>query len=378
MPLDFRSSTSMTLGAEIELQLIDPETKDLTPAAPSVLERLRPVTTKVKPELFRSMLEISTDVCHDVRQVRADLLESLMRVREVTDTMNVQLACSGSHPFARHSQRIIYPSARYADLIDRNRWLARRFMVFGLHVHVGMRDGNHAIAMLNAMLQYQAHLLALSASSPFWQGTDTGLASCRITVYEALPTAGHPCTFDDWDSFSLAYQAMVESRAIASIKDIWWDIRPHPDIGTVEVRVCDAPPTFTRLVALVALVQSLFAWFDQRYRDGEPFPAPPYWVMRENKWRASRWGLDADIVLDASGRTANLKDEIFSLLERLAPLARTLRCAEELASLGGDLEASASYRRQRQVAEETGSLPAVVSALAAELEADTAMPAAPS
>jgi len=362
----------MTLGAEIELQLLDPDTKDLTPAAPAVLERLRGVTTKVKPELFRAMLEISTDICRDVRQIQADLADSLGRVREVTDAMGVQLASAGSHPFARHSQRIIYPAERYANLIDRNRWLARRFMVFGLHVHVGMRDGDHAIAMVNGMLQYAPHLLALSASSPFWQGNDTGLASCRITVYEALPTAGHPCTFDDWKAFAAAYEAMVASRAISSIKDIWWDIRPHPDIGTVEVRVCDAPTTLSRLVALVALVQTLFAWFDQRYRDGEPFPAPPYWIMRENKWRASRWGVEADIVLDETGRTANLKDEIGGLLAQLAPLARTLRCGEELASLAVGLADGMSYDRQRRVAQETGGLQAVVASLVAELDADTA------
>ncbi|HEX9581508.1 MAG TPA: glutamate--cysteine ligase [Gemmatimonadales bacterium] len=370
--MDFRSSTEMTLGAEIELQLLDPDTKDLTPAAPAVLERLRGVTTKVKPELFRAMLEISTDICRDVRQIQADLADSLGRVREVTDAMGVQLASAGSHPFARHSQRIIYPAERYANLIDRNRWLARRFMVFGLHVHVGMRDGDHAIAMVNGMLQYAPHLLALSASSPFWQGNDTGLASCRITVYEALPTAGHPCTFDDWKAFAAAYEAMVASRAISSIKDIWWDIRPHPDIGTVEVRVCDAPTTLSRLVALVALVQTLFAWFDQRYRDGEPFPAPPYWIMRENKWRASRWGVEADIVLDETGRTANLKDEIGGLLAQLAPLARTLRCGEELASLAVGLADGMSYDRQRRVAQETGGLQAVVASLVAELDADTA------
>jgi carboxylate-amine ligase len=364
----------MTIGAEIELQLLDPETKDLTPAAPSLLERLGGKSSKVKPELFRAMLEISTDVCRDIREVRADLAESLGRVREAADALGVWLACAGTHPFARHSQRIIYPAERYANLIDRNRWLARRFMVFGLHVHVGMRDGDHAMAMINGMLRYTPHVLALSASSPFWQGTDTGLASCRITMYEALPTAGHPCTFDDWKSFESAYQAMVASRAIGSIKDVWWDIRPHPDIGTVELRVCDAPTTLSRLVALVGLVQTLYAWLDQRYRDGEPFSAPPYWIMRENKWRASRWGVEADIVLDEAGSTGNLKAEIRGLLERLAPLARTLRCGEEVASLANGLEGSLSYDRQRQVAKDAGSLEAVAASLVAELDADTPTP----
>lgn len=360
----------MTLGAEIELQLVDAESKDLTPAAPDILDRLRGTTLNVKPELYQAMLEITSGVCRDVDELHADLAGSLRLVRDAAAPLGVLLAFAGTHPFARHSERLVFPDARYTELIDRNQWVLRRFMVFGLHVHVGMRDGDHAMAMINAMLRYHPHLLALSASSPFWQGSDTGLASSRITVFEALPTAGHPCTFDDWQTFELAYDAMLASRAITSIKDIWWDIRPHPDLGTVEVRVCDTPTTLSRVAALTALIQTLFTWFDQRYKDGESFSAPPYWMIRENKWRASRWGIEADIVLDAEGRTAKLKDEIERLLERLVQVSRSLRCDEHLARLGDGLDGGLSYDRQRAVAAESGSLQAVVASLVDELAAD--------
>jgi len=368
-PLEFTPSPRMTLGVEIELQVLDAASRDLTPGAPRLLERFAD-DSHIKAELLQAMLEINTGVCDDVAQARRDLAAASDRLRAAGREMGLSFAAAGSHPFARWRERLVYPSERFHALIDRNRWLARRLMIFGLHVHVGMRDGPHAVAMLNGMLAYLPHLLAVSASSPFWQQYDTGLASSRITVFEALPTAGHPCTFRTWPEFQRLYDSMARSRAVGSIKDIWWDIRPHPDYGTVEVRICDCLPTLSETAAVVALIQLLYARLDAEYREDRPVDPPPYWIMRENKWRASRWGLDAEIVLDDEGHTRLLRDDLARLMPELEPLASALRCSAELRRLGEMLERGPSYERQRRVFEKTRRYEAVAEALEQEFATD--------
>lgn len=369
--LEFRPSPQMTLGVELELQLVDAGTKDLTPLAPLILERTAG-NPKIKPEVFRAMLEVNSSPCTSVAELRADLAGTLVRLQQVCAEFGVEVASAGSHPFARHVGRVLYPGERYEHLLDRHRWLLRRLMVFGVHVHIGVRDGDHAAAMINAVLHYLPHLLALSASSPFWHGGDTGLASSRITIFEALPTAGHPCTFADWDEFVRAYTAMVRSGAIGSIKDIWWDVRPHPDLGTVELRICDALPTLTETLGLVALVQCLFAWLDARYQEGTAFPPPPYWILRENKWRASRWGLEAEIVLNDSGATRLLRDALQEVTETVEPFALALGCADELGTARAVMRSGPSYERQRRVFAATNSLQAVTESLIGEFRTDLA------
>jgi carboxylate-amine ligase len=359
----------MTLGVEIELQVIDPATRDLTPAAPRLLERLGP-GVRVEPELMQSMIEIRTEICNTVADVARDLAETTARLRVAGRELGVAFSAAGSHPFARWPDRIVSPGDRYQVLIDRNRWLARRLVIFGLHVHVGMRDGEHAVAMLNGMLSYLPHVLALSASSPFWEGHDTGLASSRITLFEALPNGGHPCTYHSWAEFQSLYRAMTRARAVTSIKDFWWDIRLHPDLGTVELRICDGLSTISEAVALVALVQLLYARLDDHHRAGQRLDPPPDWILRENKWRASRWGLDAEIVLDHEGRTAVLREVLRALLRELAPAAAAHGTTTELERLARLIERGPSYVRQRLAFQETPRLEAVVDAMVNEFAED--------
>ncbi len=373
MPLPFAPSDPLTLGVELELQLIDAESRDLTPAASQVFERLGGPRSNIKPEIFQAMLEVSTGICRDVTDVRRDLDAVLAEVRQAADALGLRLASAGSHPFARHRERLVYPAERYQGLIDRNRWVARRLMVFGLHVHVGMRDAESAQGVINGLLPFLPHLLAFSASSPFWQGSDTGLASSRISIFEALPTAGHPCTFRDWRDFECVYDAMVASGAIRSIKDLWWDVRPQPDYGTIEIRVCDGLPTLREIVALVGVVHSLCAWLDARYAAGERPDPPSMWTLRENKWRASRWGLDADVIVADDGRTRPLREEFVDLLERLAPWAAQCGAAGALADAARILAAPLSYERQRALFARHGSLLPVTDALIRELATDRAV-----
>lgn len=377
MGLEFRHSPEITLGVEMELQLLHQATSDLEPAALRLFERLRQGQDEppaegghIKPELFQAMIEVNTGICRDIAQVRFDLERTVARARDAADAVGIDLAAAGSHPFARHRERLIYPDDRYRTLIDRNRWLAQRLMIFGLHVHLGVRDGDHAMAMINGLTHYLPHLLALSASSPYWQGSDTGLASSRITIFEALPTAGHACTFDSWRDFERTYDSMLASRAITSIKDLWWDVRPHPGYGTVEIRICDGPPTLSEAISLVALVQALAVSLDGQLRDGRRFHAPAYWILRENKWRASRWGLEAEIVMDETGRTSLLRTEIQELIARLDGIAAALGSGGALSALAESLGRDPSYVRQRKIFQREQSLVAVAAALAREFRTD--------
>lgn len=364
METSFATSEPLTLGVELELQLVDWRSYDLVPAAPRILSTLGSKTERIKPEIFRAMIEINTGICRDVADVRRDLVQSLRHLHEAAAAHGVEVVSAGTHPFGLHSERLFYPSDRYAQLLERNAWIARRLLIFGLHVHVGMRSGDHAIATMNALSRYLGHLLALSASSPFWAGEDTGLASSRITIFEAIPTAGTPPSFDSWADLEAFASKMVASGSVGSMKDFWWDIRPSPGFGTLEVRICDSPATLDEILSIVALVQCLAAAADDRIEAGERQAAPPAWLLRENKWRAARHGLDAAVLVDDEARSVRLRDHIPELVRSLDAVARRHRCERELAQLVNMLERGTASERQRAVRGRTHSLPAVVEMLA--------------
>jgi glutamate---cysteine ligase / carboxylate-amine ligase len=337
----------MSIGVEVELQLLDRHTYDLTPASPKILAQVGFGNPKIKAEILQSMLEVNTSICRNANEVQEDLQASFGIVRDVCDEIGVKLASTGTHPFARYNERKIFPAKRYQDLIDRNQWIARRLMIFGLHVHVGMESGDDAIRMNNALLHYLPVILALSASSPFWQGEDTGLASSRITFFEALPTGGHPCLLKNWDDFIRLHSSMIRSEAIRSTKDIWWDIRPCPHYGTLEIRICDGPATLAETVSLVAFIHALCHWLRERMADGEKIPPPAYWVLRENKWRASRHGLDADFIINNRGDSIPMRKFIMTLLKRIEGISRRIGYTEHLEFLKTCMAQGLSYDRQR-------------------------------
>ena len=368
--LPFAQSEPHTLGVEMELQLIHPGTLDLNPVAPQIIQRWADRDSHVKPELLQSMIEVNTGVCRDAHEVDRDLRATLDVLVALARDAGARLASNGTHATARHWERLLYPSPRYQDLIDRNQFIARRLMIFGLHVHVGARDGHHCIWMSNGFLHYLPHLLALSASSPFWEGQDTGLASSRITVFEALPTGGHPCAVATWDDFQSLVRKLVRSRAIRDLKDIWWDIRPSPKFGTIEIRVCDGLPTVSETVALTALIHCLAISFDEHIAAGLQPPMLPDWLIRENKWRASRHGLDADLVVDNEGNSRPLRDELNDMLDRLSPIAETLGYERYFDLIRGPMMSRPPYLRQRDVFRSTGNLTQVTASVIAEFEED--------
>jgi carboxylate-amine ligase len=249
-------------------------------------------------------------------------------------------------------------------------WMARRLQIFGIHVHVGVRSGERAIALMNALCAYIPHLLALSASSPYWMGDDTGLASCRSKVFESLPTAGVPLPLKDWAEFEQFMSTLITAKALTSIREVWWDIRPHPDFGTVELRICDGIPTLKEVAMLAALSQCLVHWMDEACERGERLVEPAPWVVRQNKWRAARYGMDAEVIVNDQGALRPVREAINELVETLTPVAHHLGCAPELQSALEVAERGPSYLRQRAVVAAGGTLVDVVDSLVKELETD--------
>ncbi|MBL7688401.1 MAG: YbdK family carboxylate-amine ligase [Bdellovibrionaceae bacterium] len=348
--LQFSHSKPLTLGVELELQLLDKTTLDLSPKSPLLFAALGGETSRIKAEIFQSMLEINTAVCQNAHEVRRDLSQTISTVQEICASLDLRVASAGTHPFAHYSDRILYPADRYKSLIDRNQWIARRLMIFGLHVHIGMRDGEHAIQMNNALLHYLPILLALSASSPYWNGEDTELASSRITFFEAIPTGGHPCRIMSWGDFTDLYAKLIRSGAIRSPKDIWWDMRPSPGFGTLEIRICDSPPTLAETVAITALIHSIAKYIDNQIVDGRKFAPPPDWIVRENKWRASRWGTSAEFIVTNDGETDHMIKITSDLLDELAEISSSMSYQAEFDLIRQLLAKGPSYKRQQAIA----------------------------
>ena len=365
MRIRFNGSPKPTLGVELELQILDPETRNLVAGAPRIMEASGE-DANVKPELIQSTIELNTNVCPDVAAVRSELTERIRSLLAVCDRLGYEVACAGTHPFSKWDEQAITDKERYHSLVDRCQWPARRLMIFGLHVHVGVESGEKAIAVFNSLTTYLPHLLALSASSPFFASADTGLASCRVKIFESLPTAGLPYRFRNWAEFQRLMITLVNARAIESVREIWWDVRPHPDFGTIEVRICDGLPTLDDVLAMTALVQALVVWLGEQYDEGMYLPVQRHWIVRENKWRAARWAVDADIIVDEEGKLERLSDSILGLVETVAPVAGRLGGGHELARVAEMLRVGPSYRRQLRVHEEAGSYEAVMDALVRE------------
>jgi carboxylate-amine ligase len=373
--ITWNASRGPTLGIEWELQLIDAQSRLLRQDADEVLATLPGLDPagehpQIRHELMQSTVEIVTGVCSTVSEARADLGKIIGELQRTVEGRGILLACAGTHPVSNWRDAKMSPIQRYAELVDQMQWLARRIQTFGVHVHVGLRDGAKAIPIVNALAAHLPHFLALTASSPFWNGQDTGLASTRAIIFGDLPTAGPPPRLSDWNEFEEYMDTLLRARTIRSIKEVWWDIRPHPDLGTVEIRMFDGLPTAREVGMVAALSQSLVQLFDAQLDRGYQLPSPSSWVVRDNKWRATRYGLDATVITDESGTTAPLRDELYELIRELEPVAGRLGCLDELKVASEVLEYGASYERQRAVLARDGEMIGVVDALVTEFAED--------
>lgn len=371
MRIDFHGSPEPTLGVEWELALVDRRSRDLRNDATHLFARAKPRLPdpgKLHKELLRNTVEIVSGVCHTVGEAMADLRQTLEVVLPAGDDLDIDLYGAGTHPFASWTGQQLTEGHRYEELINRTQWWGRQMLIWGVHVHVGLPEKARVMPVLSALLNHYPHLQALSASSPIWAGIDTGYASNRALMFQQLPTAGLPFQFETWSEFEAFTHDQVVTGVIEELTEIRWDVRPAPAHGTLENRVCDGVSNFTELSALVALMHCLVVDLDTRLAAGETLPTMPPWHVQENKWRAARYGLDAIVITDAASHERLVTDDLADLLERLAPVADRLGCAEELAAVADIPRRGASYQRQRAVAEaHDGDLVAVVDSVVREL-----------
>lgn len=372
--IDFTGSPRPTLGVEWEFALVDAGTRDLSNEAAAVLADIGQ-TPQVHSELLRNTVEIVTGICESVDEAIADIRSTLIPIRRIARNRGMELFSAGAHPFGQWSAQQLTDAPRYAELIKRTQWWGRQMLIWGVHVHVGVSSAHKVMPIISSLLNYYPHLLALSASSPFWVGEDTGYASNRSMMFQQLPTAGLPFQFQTWRQFEHFVHDQKATGIIDDISEIRWDIRPSPKLGTIEVRVFDGVSNLGELAALVALTHCLIVDLDRRLDAGERLPVMPPWHIQENKWRAARYGLDAIIILDADSNERLVTEDLDDLLTRLQPVAASLNCSAELAAVADIVRAGASYQRQRRVAENNrlaennnAALCAVVDSIIGELD----------
>ncbi|WES65211.1 glutamate--cysteine ligase [Microbacter sp. GSS18] len=358
MIVPFAASERSSVGLEWELMLADEKTGDLVPRAPEVLESVAAGTQSarytVTGELLTNTVEVTSGVGASVAAAVDDIAEAITAVRASTDPRGIALLCAGSHPFAQWYDQSVSDKTRYHTLIERTQWWGRNMMIWGIHVHVGVEDVTKVLPLIGALSTYLPHLQALSASSPFWAGERTGYASNRSLVFQQLPTAGLPWPLADWAQFESYLDDMVRTGVMEDATEVRWDIRPAPRWGTIEVRACDGMSTLAELAAVAALVQSLVEHFSREMDAGRDLPSLPPWFVRENKWRAARYGLDARVIVDRAGRQVPVREHLAGTLDRLAGVADDLACGAEFADVESILRDGASYERQLAVADASG------------------------
>ncbi|MDY7086972.1 MAG: glutamate--cysteine ligase [Actinomycetota bacterium] len=371
MGIDFARSERSRLGIEWEIACVDRRSGELAPAAPQLLSRLGSSSgfPHVTGELLTNTIEIVSAPHHRVSHAVGDLTRLVERATAYAEPRGVDFLSSGTHPFSQWFQQQVTPGKpRYDTLIDRTRWWGRQMMIWGVHVHVAVEDRRKVLPIIDGLLTYLPHLQALSASSPFWAGETTGYASNRALMFQQLPTAGLPPQFSEWSQYEALAADLLHTGVIEELNELRWDIRPSPRWGTIEVRTFDGIPTAWEISAIAALTQCLVEHFSRELDAGRGVPAMQPWFVRENKWRAARYGMEAIIIQNAAGDELLVTKDLEQLLPALAPIAEALGCSAELERVRDIVAGGASYQRQLRVAAANdGSLKAVVSSLVREL-----------
>jgi len=375
--IDFAQSAQSTIGIEWEIALVNHETADLCSVAEEVLAVVKERDgiapdeehPTIKPELLLNTVEVVTGVHQTVASASEELRQNVRLLTEVTDSLGVDLYSAGSHPFAAPTRQPVTDKDRYARLIDRTQWWGRQMVIYGVHVHVGLDSRDKALPITDGLVNYQPHFQALSASSPYWGGEDTGYASQRSLVFQQLPTAGLPYHFNDWPEYESYVADMLLTGVIDDVSEIRWDVRPVARLGTVEMRICDGMSSLADIRSIAALTQCLVHDMSMSLEAGYKIPVMPTWYRVENKWRAARYGLDAIIILNAQGDEMLVTDHLRDEVKRLMPVAERLGCAQELTGILDIIERGGEYQLQRQVfAASGGDFKAVVQDNVARLE----------
>lgn len=374
MHIQFAPSQRSTIGIEWELALVENATGKLSNIADEVIAQVTHNDPQSYPhittELMQNTVELVSSPHTIVREALTQLRELVAEVQHVTAPMDVSPLCSGSHPFSLWSDQVITEGPRYEKFINRTQWWGRNMMIWGVHVHVGLDSRDKVFPILHALLAYYPHLQALSASSPFWAGEATGYASNRALMFQQLPTAGLPYDLNSWEEFESYIEDLERTGIISEVNEARWDIRPSPRWGTLELRYCDGLSTLKEIGAVAALSQCLTEYFSREMDAGRELIRLQPWFVRENKWRAARYGLDAPIIIDRDGTERPVRDELVRTVEMLEDVAAELGCERELHWVIEIVEGGASYERQLRVSHEhNGDLVPVVRALTEEFEA---------
>ena len=369
-PIPFARSPRPTLGVEWEIALVDPETRDLAPKAEDVIDRVKAAHPEVhlEKEFLQNTVELVTGVHETVPAAIGELAHDLACVREAAEGLGLRLWASGSHPFSDFRQNPISGKMTYAEIINRTRYWGQQMLIWGIHVHVGISHEERVWPIINALMTKYPHLLALTASSPGWDGIDTGYASNRTMLYQQLPTAGMPYQFTSWADWESYMNDQGISGVINHTGSMHFDIRPAARWGTIEVRVSDATSNLRELAAVVALTHCLVVHYDRMLDRGEELPSLQPWHVAENKWRAARYGLEALVITSRDTDERWVTQELVELVDDLAPLAEELGCLAELNLVPEIVERGAGYQRQRRIYEHTGDWRDVIDATCDEMD----------
>jgi glutamate---cysteine ligase / carboxylate-amine ligase len=361
MPLDFTRSDALTFGVELELMVVNTHDYNLARGAADILPRLAKLKLagEVKPEITESMIEINSSVHRRYDELLAELHITRDAIVSTAERLNLAVAGGGSHPFHRWHERRIFPAERFKQVSELYGYLAKQFTVFGQHIHIGVANGDDAVYLTHRMAPYIPHFIALSASSPFYQGVDTSFETSRLHAVSAFPLSGHMPEVATWAEFNQFFDEMQGYGIVSSMKDFYWDIRPKPEFGTIEIRICDTPLTVERAAQLAAYGQTLAANL-LRSRRTEPV-APFYRVYGYNRFQACRFGFDATLVDPHARSQVRLREHLIASLARLAPDAEELGTQGALRVLqhAAEMEANDSRWLRERLAE-TRSLNDVV------------------
>jgi glutamate---cysteine ligase / carboxylate-amine ligase len=324
---------------------------------------------RVKPEMHQSVVEIGTGVCRNMTEAKAEVKMIRRKIVELARDNGLRLSAGGTHPFAEWRKQEIYPDDRYRVIVEDMKMVARANLIFGLHVHVGVEDRETAIQLMNGARYFLPHLLALSASSPFWVGMDTGFHSYRSKVFERFPRTNIPDLFRSWSEFEDYVGLLIRTNCIDNAKKIWWDIRPHPHFPTLEFRVCDMPMRYEETIAIAAVCQAVIAKLYKLHERNLSFRHYNRALLMENKWRAARYGLDGKLIDFGKQTEVSARDLIHEILEFVGDVVPELGSENEIGYVRRMLLEGSGATRQLRVFQETNDLKKVVDYMIAETEA---------
>jgi carboxylate-amine ligase len=361
---------AFTIGVEEEFQIVDPDTWALRSHVSELLSASAPALgDQIKRELHQSIVEVGTKICADVNELDDEICRVRRELSASAESVGLRIAAAGTHPFSLWKDQVISPGARYESIVEELQQLARSLLIFGLHIHVAVPDKTSTIELLNEARYFLPHLLALSTSSPFWQGRDTGLKSYRTTVFRRFPRSGIPDQFDSWAQYEDYINTLVELNCIDNGKKIWWDLRPHPQFGTLEFRICDVPTSPSATIALAALAQAIVVKLYRLRRSNLGFRIYPRALVEENKWRAARYGLDGRLIDFGRRAEVPMRDLALELLEFVDDVVDELKSRRALDYVHRIIAEGTSADRQLEVFRKTGDLRAVVQWLVEETRA---------